>query len=621
MQISTTRTNCKRFTRNFWFHYKSFSAAANAPTEENLVWVGTSATAKVSYLHALLQFCARERLPMEGKACHAQILHIGLQNNALTSNILTNLYSKCSLIEWARTVFDKMPERTLVSWNTMIGSYAQNGQEEEALGLFVEMQRVGDGLSEFTLSSVLCACAAKCDVLECKQLHCFSIKAAMDSDIFVGTALLDLYAKCGLVNCATQIFDCMPERNAVTWSSMVAGYVQNELYEEALLLFHKGQMIGLEYSQFTISSVISACAGLAAMIQGTQVHGVVCKTGFGSNNFVASSLIEMYARCGCVRDSYVCFSCVEGKNIVLWNSIISGFAKHACSIEAMVLFEKMQQTGMRPDEVTYLSVLTACSHMGLVEKGWRYFDLMIREHHLPPNVLHYSCMVDILGRAGLIREAYELIEKMPFDATTSTWGSLLASSRNYGNVEFAEIAAKHLFEMEPNNAGNHVLLSNTYAANKKWDEVVRARKLLKESEAMKDKGMSWIEIKDNVHTFIVGGRNHPRIADIYLELDRLLDDMKKLGHQTEIAYDLHHVEDTRKQELLRHHSEKLALTFGLMCLPPGVPIRIMKNLRICGDCHTFMKLASKITGREIIVRDVNRFHHFKSGCCSCREFW
>ncbi|XP_062175326.1 pentatricopeptide repeat-containing protein At5g04780, mitochondrial-like [Alnus glutinosa] len=625
--------NLRRYWRlnvGFGLHRRFFSVLANArcqssnPEPEDLVYVGTSTTATtrhVSSLHGLVQLCARARANMEGKACHAQVIRVGLQADTLTSNMLINMYSKCGLVGCARKVFDEMLERSLVSWNTMIGSLAQNGEEQEALGLFVEMQREGTQCSEFTVSSVLCACAAKCAVFECKQLHSFAIKAAMESNVFVGTALLDVYAKCSLIKDASWVFECMPERSDVTWSSMVAGYVQNGLHEEALGLFCRTQMMGLEQNQFMISSAICACAGLAALIEGKQLHAVLCKSGFGSNMYVVSSLIDMYAKCGCIREANVVFQGVEEGSIVLWNAMISGFARHAHSLEAMVLFEKMQQMGMYPNEVTYIAVLSACSHMGLVEKGRKYFHLMIREHRVLPNVFHYSCMVDIFGRAGLICEAYDLIEKMPFDATASMWGSLLASCRVHGNLELAEVAAKHLFEMEPNNAGNHILLSNIYAANRKWEEVARARKLLKESEVKKEKGMSWIEIKDKVHSFMVGEINHPKIAEIYFRLDDLVKKLEKLDYKAETKHDLHYVEESRKQQLLRHHSEKLALTFGLMCLPQNAPIRIMKNLRICGDCHSFMKATSNFTGREIIVRDTNRFHHFESGCCSCGDFW
>ncbi|WRX12782.1 Pentatricopeptide repeat - like 10 [Theobroma cacao] len=596
------------------------AAELETPTPEDLSWRKMCCT-QVSYLHTVLQLCARNRAAIPGKACHALTIHFGLQADTIASNILINMYSKSGLLSCARKVFDEMPARSLVSWNTLIGSYAQRGQAQEALTLFMFMQKGGNPFSEFTISSVLCACVANCAVFECKQLHGFAIKTAIDSNMFVGTALVDVYAKSGLVKDASWVFESMQERSVVTWSCMMVGYVQNELFEEALLLFHRAQIMELEHDQFMFSSIICACAGLAALIEGKQVHAIISKTGFGSNIFVASSLIDMYAKCGSVEEAYTVFTGIEEKSVVSWNTMISGFAKHARALEAMISFEKMQQVGLYPNEVTYISLFFACSHMGLVDEAKRYFDLMIREQNVSANVIHYSCMVDILGRAGKISEAYDVIERMPFDATASMWGSLLACCRFHGNLKLAEVAAKHLFEMEPDNAGNHILLSNIYAANKKWEEVARARKFLKESMVKKERGKSWIAIRDKIHKFMVGEINHPRIAEIYSKLDNLMEEMKILGYKVEIEHDLHDVEESRKQEHLKQHSEKLALAFGLLCLPPTAPIRIMKNLRICGDCHSFMKHASSITQREIIVRDINRFHHFRNGCCSCGDFW
>ena len=278
------------------------NAIAERPSSKELVWVGIRAT-HVSELQHLLQSSARNRAAIEGMACHAQIIRVGLRADTITSNMLMNMYSKCGLVESARKLFDEMPVRSLVSWNTMVGSHTQNGDSEKALVLFMQMQKEGISCSEFTVSSVVCACAAKCCVFECKQLHGFALKTALDSNVFVGTALLDVYAKCGLVKDASLVFECMPERSDVTWSSMVAGYVQNELYEEALVLFHRAQAMGLEHNQFTISSALSACAARAALIEGKQVQAVLCKTGIGSNIFVISSLIDMYAKCGIIEEA------------------------------------------------------------------------------------------------------------------------------------------------------------------------------------------------------------------------------------------------------------------------------------------------------------------------------
>ncbi|XP_010246056.2 PREDICTED: pentatricopeptide repeat-containing protein At5g04780 [Nelumbo nucifera] len=612
------------FSNYFSFNSRCLSVMASCPSEapnfKSHIWCGAIMT-EVLDLQELLLSCVKNKSARNGKICHGKVIHYGLQRDVLTSNILINMYSKCGLVDFARNVFDRMPERSIVSWNTIIGAYTQLGEEEEALKLFMQMQREGTTPSVFTLSSILCACATKLAICETKQLHALALKSALIANVFVGTAVLDVYAKCKLIKDACNVFDGMPERSAVTWSSMVAGYVQNNLYEEALVLFHRAQKMGMEQSQFTLSAALSACASLASVIEGTQVHAVIIRIGFVSNIFVAASLINMYAKCGSIEEAYFIFSGVDVKNVVVWNAMISGFARHAQLMEAMILFEKMHQMGAYPNEITYVSILSACSHVGLVEQGRTYFDLMMRDKNVEPNVLHYSCMVDLLGRAGLIHESWDLIKSMPFDATASMWGSLLASCRNRGNFELAQIAAERLFEIEPQNAGNHVLLSNTFAANKRWEEVARTRKHLKDSGIKKEMGKSWIEVKDKVHTFIVGEGSHPRIAEIYAKLEDLADDMKKLDYKIEMAHDLHDVEEDQKEDLLKHHSEKLALAFGLIILPPGAHIRIKKNLRICGDCHSFMKLASRITRRNIIVRDTNRFHHFSGGSCSCRDFW
>ncbi|XP_010424778.1 PREDICTED: pentatricopeptide repeat-containing protein At5g04780 [Camelina sativa] len=634
LSLSLPRRNTLGFTVNFLIRCKILprishttslsryiSVCANYEQEEVSPERYNNEFSNRNVVYEILQLYARNRSVMEAKACHGRIIRIELQGDVTVWNVLINAYSKCGFVNLARQVFDGMLDRSLVSWNTMIGLYTRNRMESEALDLFLEMRNEGFKFSEFTISSVLSACGANCDALECKKLHCLSVKTSLELNLYVGTALVDLYAKCGMIKDAVQVFESMQDKSSVTWSSMVAGYVQNKNYEEALLLYRRVQRMSLEQNQFTLSSVICACSNLAALIEGRQMHAVIHKSGFGFNVFVASAAVDMYAKCGSLRESYIIFTEVKEKNIELWNTIISGFAKHARPKEVMILFEKMQQDGMHPNEVTFSSLLSVCGHTGLVEEGRRFFKLMKTTYGLSPNVVHYSCMVDIFGRAGLLSEAYELIKSIPFDPTASILGSLLASCRVYKNLELAEVAAKKLFELEPENAGNHVLLSNIYAANKQWDEIAKSRKLLRDSDVKKVRGKSWIEIKDKVHTFSVGESGHPRIREISSTLENLVIELRKFGYKPSIEHELHDVEIGKKEELLLQHSEKLALVFGLMCLPEGSIVRIMKNLRICVDCHEFMKAASMATGRLIIVRDVNRFHHFSDGHCSCREFW
>ncbi|KAK8450112.1 hypothetical protein SEVIR_7G310000v4 [Setaria viridis] len=447
-------------------------------------------------LHALLQLCAKRRCLLIGKGCHGLAIHLGLASDTITCNILINLYTKCGMNDCARHVFDAMPFRSVVSWNTMIAGYTCNGDDLQALKLFSKMHQEGQHMSEFTLSSTLRACAAKFATIECKQLHTIAIKLAFDSNSFVGTAVLDVYAKCNMINDACLVFEKISEKTAVTWSTFFAGLVQNGLHEDALRLFQSSQREGVQLTEFTLSAILSTCASLALMIEGIQLHAVIFKYGFHSNLFVASSLVDVYARCGQIEEAYLIFVDMKHKNVVVWNAMITSFTRHGNFWEAMILFEKMHQSGISPNEVTYLSMLSVCGHAGLVEEARCYFSLLISDQSVKPNVVHYSCMVDVLGRSGKTDEAWELIQQMPFEPTASMWGSLLGSCRKYRNIGLARIAAEQLFKLEPENGGNHALLSDVYAAGGSWENAVLARKHLNNRGAKKDVGSSWIYTKE-----------------------------------------------------------------------------------------------------------------------------
>ncbi|KAG0485720.1 hypothetical protein HPP92_009799 [Vanilla planifolia] len=440
-----------------------------------------------------------------------------------------------------------MPSRSIVSWNTMIACHNNYEEDAEALKLFVLMRRTGSEMSEFTLSSVLCACAAKRSFFESRQLHSLAHKTAIDSNVFVETALLNVYAKCNAIGDACRVFNDIAEKSLVTWSSMMAGYVHNDLPEDALVLVQKAQQMGLEWTTFTLSVALSACATIAATIEGTQLHSTIVRIGFDSDVFVATALIDMYSKCGLIMKACYVFSEMKERNIVLWNAMIAGFCRHSRCLETMILFEKMQQMGVPPNEITYVSVLSACSHAGLVDIGRYYFDLMRQDDTVQPNVLHYSCMIDVLGRSGFINEAFELMNNMPSKPTASMWGSVLASCRNHGVLQLARVAADHLFKIEPKNAGNYVLLSNIYAANKQWEEVAVSRKHLKDSGAKKEMGRSWIEVSNKVHVFVVGELRHPMLSEIYAKLEDLGIEMKKLAYKVHSESDLHDVTEEEKR--------------------------------------------------------------------------
>jgi pentatricopeptide repeat protein len=569
----------------------------------------------------VVQDCINIKSLLKGRITHAHMIKTGVPNDVLVTNYLVNMYAKCGSVKDALYLFEKMPERSLVSWNTVVSAYTQSENGIEAIKIVWRMQQEGVRPDKFTFTSVLRACATVMALAEGKQVHTLIVKSDTDSNVFVESALVDMYGKCGSIEEARQVFDKMPERNLVSWNAMIAGFAQNGEGEEALNVFRQVQRAGVNQNQYTLSSALSACASLAAVQEGNQVHVVSIKTGFQYDVFVGSALVDMYAKCGSIKDAHSVFDKMPKRNVVSWNAMITGFAQHGRGNETLEIFEQMQQAGVKPNDITFVCVLSACSHAGLVNEGQHYFDSMTGDYGITPRIHHYACMVDLLGRAGHLYEAEDLINKMPYEPNAAVWGSLLGACRIHGHMELAQRAAERLFELEPQNAGNHVLLSNIYAAAGRWDDVEKVWKLMKDSGVKKDKGRSWIELKNKVHVFVVGDRSHPLTEEIYSVLERLTEQIKEAGYVPETNYALHDVEDQQKEHLLGHHSEKLALAFGLISMPSGFTIQIKKNLRVCGDCHTAFKFISNIVGREIVVRDTNRFHHFKNGKCSCGDYW
>jgi pentatricopeptide repeat protein len=279
----------------------------------------------------------------------------------------------------------------------------------------------------------------------------------------------------------------------------------------------------------------------------------------------------------------------------------------------------MQEGDIKPNNITFTGILSACSHAGLLNEGMQYFDQMRQDYCIEPTMDHYTCMVDLLGRAGCLDEAHAFIQKMPFEPDAGVWGALLGPCRIHSNLTLGISTAERLLELE--YPGHYVLLSNIYAAAGRWDGVGKVRAMMKNKGIKKDPGCSWINVKNKVHAFIVGGKSHPQLPEIYVVLDNLAGKMKENGFVPSRDFALHDVEEEEKEQILCGHSEKLAVAFGLMNTCPGSPIRIAKNLRVCGDCHIAIKIISKIVAREIIVRDTNRFHHFKNGLCSCGDYW
>ncbi|KAL1558907.1 pentatricopeptide repeat-containing protein-like protein [Salvia divinorum] len=560
----------------------------------------------------ILQLCIEKRALNEGKRIHDYINRSGFLAGVFISNKILELYCKCGSMSDARKLFDEMGDRDLCSWNTLISGYARIGmvlkarelfdemserdnfswtamisgyvkhkQPEHALELYRLMQRNEHLMSnKFTVSSVLTASAAMQSLRLGKEIHGRIIRTWLDSDAVVSSALMDVYGKCGSLNEARYIFDRVEGKDIVAWTAMIDRY------------FGDGR--GFE------------------RVRSSNCRGV---------RQAGSALVHMYAKCGSVERADKVFKWLPMPDLVSWTSLINGYAQSGQPHEALKLFDMLLKSGTQPDHVTFVGVLSACTHAGLVDKGLECFHLIKEKHGLLLTADHYACVVDLLSRSGRFKEAQDMIRSMPMKPDKFLWASLLGGCRIHGNYEIAEQAAEALFEIEPENAATYVTLANIYATAGKWNEVAKVRQLMDERGVVKKPGMSWVNINRKVHIFLVGDESHPKSKDIFKYLGEISKRMKEEGFVSHTNYVLHDVEEEQKEQNLSYHSEKLAVAFGIISTPLGTPIKVFKNLRTCVDCHTALKFVSRIAERKITVRDSSRFHCFESGRCSCQDYW
>ncbi|KAF8401208.1 hypothetical protein HHK36_012137 [Tetracentron sinense] len=582
---------------------------------------GTGLTPNHFTFSAILPACANTMVLVHGEQLHSLIRKHGFESDIFVASAMIDMYAKCSDMGSAKRVFDEMPERNLVSWNSMIVGFSQNKFYDHAVWVFREvLLEKSFSPDQVTFSSALSACANMGGLDFGRQVHGVVVKHGLIPLAYVKNSLVDMYSKCGCFEDAVNLFRATTDRDAVTWNVMAMGSVQNDNFEEACNYFWVMRKEGILPDEASFSTVLHASASLAALDQGTLIHDQIIKTGFMRNICVASSLITMYAKCGSLAEAHRVFKEIEDRNVVCWTSMIAACQQHGCADQVIELFEEMLADGIKPDYITFVCVLSACSHTGSVEEGFGYFNSMTKVYKMNPGSEHYACMVDMLGRSGRLDVAKRFIESMPIEPDPSVWGALLGACRNYGNLEMGREVAERLFKMEPENPGNYVLLSNMYTHNGRLEEANEVRRLMRVNGVRKEPGCSWIDVKNTTYMFTVHDKSHSQTEEIYDMLGKLLELVKKKGYTAETQFAVNDVEEYKEQSLW-YHSEKLALAFGLLTLPVECPIRIKKNLRTCGDCHTVMKFASEIFEREIVVRDIKRFHRFKGGLCSCRDYW
>lgn len=505
----------------------------------------------------------------------------------------------------------------------MIAGFQLLGNADRSMSLFARMHGDGIGFDCTTLISVIGSCSESVHSClgQCHQLHSLAIKAGFVSQPEVATALVKLYAKLQSdADECCRVFAEITDQDIVSWTGIITACAESRP-EEALLLFSRLRHDGFEPDLYTFSIVIKACAGLATERHGSAFHGLIIRNGFDDDTVLANALIHSYSRCGNIELSERVFKQMRVCDTVSWNTMIKAYAMHGQGDKALQVFAAMD---VQPDSTTFVSLLCACAHAGLVDQGHALFTTMLEHYGITPQCDHFTCMVDILGRAGRLTEAEDLIKQMPVPADPVVWSALLGACRKHGETEIAERAARKLIELEPNNSVGYVMMSNIYCENGRYGDAGYVRKEMKDGGTRKVPGLTWIEIGNRVHEFAAGGRRHPEKEAIYAELERLVARLKEMGYVPETSLVFHEIEEQHKEEQLYHHSEKLALAFSSINATSTSSfgcIKIMKNIRICLDCHNFMKLASAFIGKEIVVRDANRFHHFRDGTCSCSDYW
>ncbi|CAI9106832.1 OLC1v1006064C1 [Oldenlandia corymbosa var. corymbosa] len=513
----------------------------------------------------LVEKFAHYRDLQSGKAVHAQLIVKGLARKPHFASKLIAFYTGCKHLSYAEKLFDGIPVKNVRRWIALIGAYARNGYYQEALDVFFKMQKEGLKPSEFVLPSLLKACGHLSDLRTGKILHCLAVKNEFESDVFVGSSLIDMYSKCGEIKMAKRVFDGMVNKDLVALNAMVSGYVQNGMVKDGMNLVQEMKILGMKldlitwntiiagFSQendelmisrtfqlmredgvepdmvswtsvisgfvqnfrneeafdtfrqmlgsgmrpntVTISGLLPACANVADLRRGKEIHGCAVVTGMDKDTFVGSALIDMYAKCGYITEARALFKSTPERSTATWNSMIFGYANHGHCEIAIELFDNMlRQADTKLDHLTFTAALTACSHAGMVTHGESLFQVMQEKYGIEPRLEHYACIVDLLGRAGQVDRAYDFIQSMPMKPDLFVWGALLGACKQHNNVHLAEIAADHLVKLEPESRGSSLLLSNLYSGSSRWGKVVKLKKVMKKRKLEKYPGCSWIDV-------------------------------------------------------------------------------------------------------------------------------
>ncbi|XP_004499531.1 pentatricopeptide repeat-containing protein At5g27110 [Cicer arietinum] len=471
--------------------------------------------------------CARLFDLERGREIHKELINSGFELDSFVSSALVDMYGKCGHLEMAIEVFEQMPKKTVVAWNSMITGYGFKGDCFSCIQLFKRMYDEGVKPTLTTLSSIIMACSRSVRLLEGKFVHGYIIRNRIQPDIFINSSLMDLYFKCRKVESAENIFKLIPKTTAVYWNVMISGYATEGRLFEALNLFSEMRQSYAEPDAITFTSVVAACSQLAALEKGKEIHNLIIEKNLGNNEVVMGALLDMYAKCGAVDEAFGVFKCLPERDLVSWTSMITAYGSHGRVYEALKLFAEMLQSNVKPDRVTFLAILSACGHAGLVDDGFYHFNQMINVYGIKPRVEHYSCLIALLGRAGRLHEAYEILQRNPeIRDDVGLLSTLFSACRLHRHLDLGVEIAEKLIDKDPDDSSTYIILSNMYASFGRWDEVRMVRSKMKELGLKKNPGCSWIEINQKIEPFFVEDNSHHHLEVINKCLSYLTSHME-----------------------------------------------------------------------------------------------
>ncbi|XP_073005303.1 pentatricopeptide repeat-containing protein At5g03800 [Typha latifolia] len=609
-------------------------------------------------LSTLLRAAAEGFARQDGEAIHAYALKSGLELDLSVGNALIGFYSQygCAedvvsvfermperdvitwtgmltgymefgLVDSAMEVFDQMPERNYITYNALLSGFCQNSEGSRALDFFRQMIEDRVGISDFTITSVISACAMVSDKKKSEQIHAFVIKCGCRPSPWVDAALIDMCAKCDRVEDSEKIFKhwVHKESFAIAWNSLLCAYARNGKPEEALSHFLTMLKVNdaVIMDEFTLATILGVCGALGFADMGKQMHCLIVKSGASSDLAVGNAVFSMYAKCGILADAISVFHQMPHHDQVSWNALFTAHLLHRQGDQVLNLWAEMKRLGINPNSITFLLIISACKYTSSnsVSICQQLFLSMTGLYNLKPTSGHYAAMIDVFGYWNCFDEAEELIESMPFKPDASVWRSLLDSCRLRSNLNLGRQAMQQLLALEPQDQSMYILASNLYSASGRWHCSEKVRQEMQRKGFRKHPARSWIVHQNMIHSFYARDRSHTQSKDIYSGLDVLILECLKAGYEPDSSFVLHEVEEYQKRYFLFYHSAKLAVMHGLLTTSPGQAVRVVKNIHLCGDCHNFMKHASSVTGKEISIRDASGFHIFKGGQCSCRDYW